>query len=73
MSVNRPESPEAEADTREEVALAALYVEMARERHVMASDNKIEIEAEPKVSFADEGAWVAAWVWVDRPDSWDGD
>ena len=73
MSVSRAESPEAGADTREEVALAALYVEMARERHVMASDHKIEIEAAPKVSFADEGAWVAAWVWVDRPDSWDDD
>ena len=71
--MSQPQSCETEAKPKEDAALAALYLELARQRHVIASDNKIEIDSDAKVSVADEGAWVAAWVWVDRPDSLDND
>jgi hypothetical protein len=44
-------------------------IAMARER--WESDD-LEIDDEPgPLSFADEGAWVPAWVWVPFPDDWD--
>ena len=36
------------------------FVHMARER----ADNELEIDDDPLVSPADDGCWVAAWVWV---------
>ena len=68
MGTIKPQLPESEAEDNERAALAASYIELARERHVIASDNKIEIDSDAKVSFANDGAWVAAWVWVALPD-----
>lgn len=28
-------------------------------------DHDLEVDEEPLVSIGDDGAWVAAWVWVD--------
>lgn len=36
----------------------------AREQYCQGSDNDIEIDDDPKLSHADEGCWVAAWVWI---------
>jgi hypothetical protein len=36
---------------------------IARARAMYCNDN-VEIDLEPALSQADEGAWVAAWVWV---------
>ena len=41
------------------------YIAAAREKHTRPSSNEIEIDDDPKVSKSKEGAWVAAWVWVD--------
>ena len=43
--------------TPEEIALA-------RERYAAGSDNDIEIDDNAKVSRADDGTWVQAWVWL---------
>jgi hypothetical protein len=73
MSTNKTPSPETEAEHEENSDPVASYIKMARERHVAVSDNELEIDAEPVVSISDDGAWVAAWVWVRRPDSWNND
>lgn len=41
--------------------MAYAYVAQARAQY--GSDD-VEIDAKPKLSYADDGAWVAAWVWV---------
>jgi hypothetical protein len=71
MSTDKILSPETEAEFEENSDPVVSYIKMARERHVATSDNEIEIDADPIVSISDDGAWVAAWVWVRRPDSWD--
>ncbi|MFM2197084.1 MAG: hypothetical protein RLZZ505_516 [Verrucomicrobiota bacterium] len=40
---------------------AEKYVSLARK----SRDYDLEIEEAPLVSIGDDGAWVAAWVWVD--------
>ena len=42
------------------------YVEAARNRH--QEDGEVEIDDGAVVSDSDEGAYVAAWVWVDKSD-----
>lgn len=39
-------------------------VSSAREQYAKPSNNDLEIDDKPKLSRADGGAWVAAWVWV---------
>ena len=39
----------------------------AVERHVVGSDNEVEIDENAIVSRSEHGAFVAAWVWVDYP------
>jgi hypothetical protein len=51
---------------RTEKEIAQLYISVAREKHVKPSNYDIEIDDEPRVSTSEEGAWVAAWVWVMR-------
>lgn len=41
--------------------IAAAYREEARATY---ADDEIQIDADARVSIADDGAWVAAWVWV---------
>ena len=41
------------------------YSSKAREIWV---DVDLEIDDDAKVSISDDGAWVAAWVWVDKHD-----
>ncbi|MGA2833372.1 MAG: hypothetical protein ABSE55_09900 [Terracidiphilus sp.] len=48
---------------RSEKAIASAYVAQAR-RQYSTSTSDLEIDDEPQVSFAENGAWVAAWVWV---------
>jgi hypothetical protein len=67
MNDNR--SPVAIAATRRrrtEKEIAQNYIGMAREKHVKPSNYDIEIDDDPKVSASEQGAWVAAWVWVTR-------
>jgi hypothetical protein len=47
----------ADKPTAQEEAL----IEQARAQYC---NDDLEIDAEPALSFNDEGAWVAAWVWV---------
>ena len=42
-----------------------LEAAIAAANDLYASDN-IQIDARPAVSEADDGIWVAAWVWVDN-------
>jgi hypothetical protein len=41
---------------------------IAAARDMYASDD-VEIDDNPKLSHADDGVWVAAWVWVSREDA----
>lgn len=36
-------------------------IEIARREYVT---DEVEIDGHPAMSHADDGAWVAAWVWV---------
>ena len=45
--------------------IAAAYISRARQLYIDSTDD-IEIDDSPDVSDAGYGAWVAAWVWVDR-------
>jgi hypothetical protein len=51
---------------RTEKEIAQDYISAAREKHVRPSNYDIEIDDEPKISPSEQGAWVAAWVWVMR-------
>jgi hypothetical protein len=33
-------------------------------RHRVEFDDDVQVEADAKVSAADDGAWVQAWLWV---------
>jgi hypothetical protein len=49
--------------THEEMAIASAYIAQARQQYT-TSTSDLEIDDEPQVSIAEDGAWVAAWVWV---------
>lgn len=51
------------------VVAKAVYVAQAKQQYDKQSDNDIEIDEDPAVSIAEEGAWVAAWVWVSREEA----
>jgi len=36
----------------------------ARRCYCLSSDDNIEVDEEAAVSIADDGVWVAAWVWL---------
>lgn len=36
----------------------------AKEMYCDGSDNNIEVDDQPMLSEADDGAWVSAWLWV---------
>ena len=42
-----------------------LYVSKARELY---ADDDLEIDDNPNISVAENGMWVAAWVWVSDDD-----
>ena len=44
-------------------AVKSAYIARARQLYTMSSDD-VEIDDAPDVGIAEEGAWVAAWVWV---------
>lgn len=39
---------------------------IAEARKQCSGDSEIQIDEDPKVSTSESGAWVAAWIWVDR-------
>jgi len=41
------------------------YISRAREEYAETSD-AIQIDDEPLVTVTEDGAWVAAWVWVGK-------
>lgn len=56
--------PAWEARKREEAAEAALADEYRAAAQALASD-ELQIDPDAAVSFADNGAWVSAWVWIE--------
>jgi hypothetical protein len=42
----------------------ATQIDQARDKYTMSSDEDVEIDDEPALSVADDGVWVAAWVWI---------
>jgi hypothetical protein len=51
--------------THEEEAVVSAYIVQARQQYATLTSD-FEIDDEPQVSIAEDGAWVAAWVWVAR-------
>jgi hypothetical protein len=49
--------------TRKEKAITSAYIAKACQNYT-ASTCDLEIDDQPQVSIAKDGAWVAAWVWV---------
>lgn len=41
------------------------YIDAAR----LETDDDLEIDDTPELSQADEGCWVAAWIWVSNSDA----
>lgn len=57
-----------EAEVTSEVSPCVTDDEIiAKARDIYAMDN-IEIDGDPPLSKADDGAWVQAWVWVKYPE-----
>jgi hypothetical protein len=52
---------------KEEKPLTSAYIARARLSYAFGNSD-LEIDLDPKVSVAEDGAWVAAWVWVPRED-----
>ena len=53
-----------ESFTKDETENAA-YIAQARDQYAEVSKD-IEIDETPQVSIASGGAWVSAWVWVEK-------
>ena len=49
--------------THEEKAIASVYIARARQQYTTSTCD-VEIDKEPQVSIAEDGAWVSACVWV---------
>jgi hypothetical protein len=49
--------------THEEEAIVSAYIAQARQQYATLTSD-FEIDDEPQVSIAENGAWVSAWVWV---------
>ena len=68
MSEHRTDLPDEMTETER---LAC--VEKARELYVRTNTNDdVQIDDDAKVSVADEGTWVQAWVWVPAKEEQDG-
>jgi hypothetical protein len=63
-----PAGPEVQKSARKEKSIASAYIAQARQQYITSSLD-LEIDGEPQVSFAENGAWVAAWVWVTQEDA----
>lgn len=48
---------------RDEEQIKATYVTEARKQY---QGTELEIDKAPEVSLSQSGAWVAAWIWVDK-------
>lgn len=44
------------------------FIDAARTIYSADSNNNIEVDANPALSHADGGTWVAAWLWVPTED-----
>lgn len=49
-------------------AAKSAYIASARRLYTMSSDD-VEIDGAPDVGIAEDGAWVAAWVWVTQEEA----
>lgn len=49
-------------------AVKSAYIARARRLYTMSTDD-VEIDDAPDVGIAEEGAWVAAWVWVTQEEA----
>lgn len=46
-----------------------LLIELAQEHYANEDEMQIQIDDDAELSEADEGTWVAAWVWLPSQDS----
>ncbi|MGD0481813.1 MAG: hypothetical protein ABSA42_16690 [Terracidiphilus sp.] len=60
-----PTKPATREPTRDKEAIVSAYVAKARQQYATPTPD-LEIDDEPQVSIAASGAWVAAWVWVNK-------
>ncbi|MGA3372838.1 MAG: hypothetical protein ABSC48_13860 [Terracidiphilus sp.] len=65
LSPIRPAAPESSDKVN---AAKAAYIAVARQRYTKSTYD-IEIDDAPVVGIAEDGAWVAAWLWVSQEDA----
>ncbi len=51
--------------TDEQGSAVAAYIAQARQQYTVSTDD-IEIDEKPEASVSESGAWISAWLWVDR-------
>ena len=61
----RPDAPR--SGSKVDAAKAA-YITVARQRYTKSTYD-IEIDDVPKVGIVEDGAWVAAWLWVSHEEA----
>ena len=49
-------------------AAKAAYITVARQRYTKSTYD-IEIDDDPRVGITEDGAWVAAWLWVSQEEA----
>jgi hypothetical protein len=47
--------------------MSTSLIDLARDRH---GNEELQIDEDAVISEADDGAWVAAWVWIPYPPGW---
>jgi hypothetical protein len=69
MSIDpSPIGPAAQISSDKLDAAKAAYITVARQRYTKSTYD-IEIDDVPKVGIVEDGAWVAAWLWVSHEEA----
>jgi hypothetical protein len=63
-----PIEPAASRSDAKADAAKAAYIAVARRRYTKSTDD-IEIDDDPKVGVTEDGAGVAAWLWVTKEEA----
>jgi hypothetical protein len=63
-----PIRPDARTSGGEVGVAKAAYITVARQRYTK-STHDIEVDDFPSVGVVEDGAWVAAWLWVSQEDA----
>jgi hypothetical protein len=64
----RPTKPVAPRSGGKAEAAKAAYIAVARQRYTKSTYD-IEIDDVPNVGIVEDGAWVAAWLWVSQEEA----